>query len=121
MTLAATLVWSPEVLRHVPGAEIWVGVRTPGTERPERAEVLRRAVLDAGAREVSASSAPDDLLDSVHDPAMTRWLRDAWDLWVAAGFDRDPGQNRVVPYVFATPAMLDGLPVREPVAVHARA
>src|SRR4051794_18721999 len=121
MTLAATLVWSLEVLRHVPGAEIWVGVRTPGTELPQRAEVLRQAVLGAGAREEPAVPAPDDLLDAVHDPAMTRWLRDAWDLWVEAGFDRDPGQDRVVPYMFATPTMLDGLPVREPVAVHARA
>jgi acetoin utilization deacetylase AcuC-like enzyme len=121
MTLAATLVWSPEVLRHVPGAEIWVGVRTPGTELPERAEVLRRAVLDAGALEAPATRAPDDLLDAVHDPALSRWLRQAWDLWVQAGFDQDPGQDRVVPYMFATPAMLDGLPVREPVAVHARA
>jgi acetoin utilization deacetylase AcuC-like enzyme len=121
MTLDATVVWSPEVLRHVPGAEIWVGVRTPGTELPQRAEVLRRAVLDAGAREIPAAPHPDELLHAVHDPAMTRWLRDAWDLWVQAGLDRDPGQDRVVPYLFATPSMLDGLPVREPAAVHARA
>lgn len=120
-TLRTTLVWSPDVLRHVPEAEIWVGVRTPGTELPERAEVLRRAVLAAGAHEVAAEPAPDGLLDAVHDPAMTRWLRDAWDLWVGAGFDRYPGQNRVVPYMFATPDLLDGLPAREPVAVHARA
>ena len=121
MTLAVTMVWSPEVLRHEPGAEIWVGVRTPGTELPERAEVLRRAVLAAGAREARAEPAADDLLAAVHDPAMTSWLRDAWDLWVEAGFDRDPGQDRVVPYLFATPAMLAGLPVREPTAVQARA
>jgi acetoin utilization deacetylase AcuC-like enzyme len=121
MTLDVTLVWSPEVLRHVPGAEIWVGLRTPGTELPARAEVLRRAVLDAGAHEIPAAAHPDDLLHAVHDPAMTRWLREAWDLWVEAGFDRDPGQDRVVPYLFATPSMLDGLPVREPAAVHARA
>src|SRR5689334_21936882 len=114
MTLPVTLVWSPDVLAHVPGAEIWVGVRTPGTEVPERAEVLRRAVIDAGARELPAQPVADDLLDAVHDRAMTAWLRDAWELWVAAGFDRDPGQDRVVPYLFATPAMLDGLPVREP-------
>ena len=83
--------------------------------------MLRRAVLAAGAREVAAVPAPEDLLHAVHDPAMTAWLRDAWDLWVDAGFDRDPGQDRVVPYLFAIPAMLDGLPVREPAAVHARA
>jgi acetoin utilization deacetylase AcuC-like enzyme len=121
MTLDVTMVWSPEVLLHVPGAEIFVGVRTAGTELPERAEVLRRAVLDAGASEVPAVHCPDDLLDAVHDPSMTRWLAQAWDLWVAAGLDRDPGQDRVVPYFFPTPQVLEGLPDREPRAVHARA
>jgi acetoin utilization deacetylase AcuC-like enzyme len=115
------LVWSAEVLAHVPDAEIWVGVRTPGTELPARAEVLRSAVLAAGADEVPAQPHSDELLHAVHDPAMTRWLSEAWDLWVQAGFDRDPGQDRVVPYLFATPGMLDGLPDREPVAIHARA
>ena len=121
MTLAATLVWSPEVLRHVPGAEIWVGVRMPGTELPQRAEVLRRAVLEAGAHEALASGAPDDLLDAVHDPAMTRWLRDAWDLWVEAGFDQDPGQDRVVPYIFPLAELLPDRPPATPAAVSARA
>src|SRR5258706_12186305 len=119
MSLDVTMVWSADVLRHAPDAEIWVGVRTPGTELPERADVLRAAVLAAGGREVSAEPHDDSVLDAVHDPAMTRWLREAWDLWVAAGLDRDPGQDRVVPYMFGTPAMLDGLPVREPVAVPA--
>jgi acetoin utilization deacetylase AcuC-like enzyme len=121
MSLDVTMVWSADVLHHVPDAEIWVGVRTPGTELPDRAEVLRAAVVGAGATEVDAEAHDDALLDAVHDPAMTRWLREAWDLWVEAGFDRDPGQDRVVPYMFATPDMLDGLPVREPVAIHARA
>src|SRR4051795_4174270 len=121
MSLDVTMVWSADVLHHVPDAEIWVGVRTPGTELPDRAEVLRAAVVGAGATEVDAEAHDDALLDAVHDPAMTRWLREAWDLWVGAGFDRDPGQDRVVPYLFATPSMLDGLPVREPAAVHARA
>jgi acetoin utilization deacetylase AcuC-like enzyme len=121
MSLDLTMVWSPVVRRHVPGAEIWVGVRTPGTELPERADVLRQAVRQAGAQEVEAASWPDDLLHRVHDPALTGWLAEAWDLWVAAGLDRDPGQDRVVPYFFPTTAMLDGLPDREPVAVHARA
>ncbi|MDQ1668854.1 MAG: hypothetical protein QOE40_915, partial [Actinomycetota bacterium] len=34
------VVWSGDVLRHEPGAEVWVGVRTPGTEVPQRALVL---------------------------------------------------------------------------------
>lgn len=121
MSLDVTMVWSADVRRHEPAAEIWVGVRTPGTEVAARAEVLRAAVLTAGAREVAADRHPDDVLDRVHDPAMTTWLRHAWELWVDAGFEQDPGQDRVVPYMFATTHMLDGLPPREPVAVHARA
>jgi acetoin utilization deacetylase AcuC-like enzyme len=78
-------------------------------------------VLAAGGREVPVSPWEDDLLEAVHDPAMTRWLEQAWDLWVDAGFDTDPGQDRVVPYFFPTPSMLGGQPDREPVAVHARA
>lgn len=121
MSLDITMVWSADVLRHVPGAEIWVGVRTPGTEVAQRAEVLRAAVLAAGAREVPAEQHPDEMLHRVHDSTLTGWLRSAWDLWVEAGFDRDPGQDRVVPYMFATTGMLDGSPAREPVAIHARA
>src|SRR4051794_37707922 len=102
MSLDITMVWSADVLRHLPDAEIWVGVRTPGTEVPERAEVLRAAVRAAGAREVPAESHPEDVLHRVHDSALTAWLRAAWDLWVEAGFDHDPGQDRVVPYMFAT-------------------
>ncbi|WP_213452432.1 histone deacetylase family protein [Rhizomonospora bruguierae] len=114
-------VWSPECLTHAPEAEIWVGVRTPGTEVPQRATVLRDAVAAAGARLVAATRHPDDALRAVHDAGLLGHLASVHDDWVAAGFDKDPGQDRVVPYVFPTPAMLDGLPARDPAAVHARA
>jgi acetoin utilization deacetylase AcuC-like enzyme len=48
-------------------------------------------------------------------------LRTVWDRWVAAGFPVDPGQGRAVPYLMPTAGMLDGLPEREPAAVHAAA
>ena len=51
-------VWSDECLRHEPGAEIWIGVRTPATELPERALRIREALLAAGAREVPAAAHP---------------------------------------------------------------
>lgn len=115
------VVWAEDCLAHLPGAEIWVGVRTPGTELPERATTLRDAVLAAGGRLVPAAGHDDALVRTVHDPAFLDHLASVHDSWLAAGFDQDPGQDRVVPYVFPTPAMLDGLPVREPVAIHARA
>ena len=41
MALAMPVVWSDRHRRHEPGGEVWVGVRTPGTELPERAERVR--------------------------------------------------------------------------------
>jgi acetoin utilization deacetylase AcuC-like enzyme len=120
--LAATpLVWSPDCVRHDPRAEIWVGVRTVGTEVAERATTIRDAVLAAGAPLVEAAPHDDDVLGRVHDPALLEHLRTVYGQWVAAGFPADPGQDRVVPYVFPTEGMLAGLPLRSPTAVHARA
>ena len=44
--LAMPVVWSDRHRLHDPGGEVWVGVHTPGTELPERAERIR---ADAGA------------------------------------------------------------------------
>ena len=49
MGLGIPLVWSDQHRLHEPGGEVWVGVRTPGTEVPERAERIRAAVEAAGA------------------------------------------------------------------------
>jgi acetoin utilization deacetylase AcuC-like enzyme len=114
-------VWAEQVLDHVPDAEIWVGVRTPGTERPERATVLRDAVAAAGARLVEATAHDDTALREVHDPGLLAHLEGVYGRWRAAGYPVEPGQPQVVPYVFPTAGMLDGLPEREPVAVHAAA
>src|ERR1700749_229621 len=91
--------WSALPRLHEPGGEVWVGVRTPGTEVPERAERIRAAI--AGARFADAVPHGDDALLAVHDRALVEYLRDAWAQWEAAGLTRDPGQDRVVPYVFA--------------------
>jgi acetoin utilization deacetylase AcuC-like enzyme len=54
----------------------------------------------------------------VHDAALLAYLRDAWDEWARSGLLDDPGQNRVVPYVFPH----RGLGARRaPAAVWARA
>jgi acetoin utilization deacetylase AcuC-like enzyme len=116
-----TAVWSPDCLGHVPGAEIWIGVPTPGTEVPERATVIGAALKEVGAELVEAVRHDDSTLHAVHDPGMVEHLRDVWGQWVAAGYPDDPGQDRVVPYVFPTSAMLAGMPSRTPAAVHARA
>jgi acetoin utilization deacetylase AcuC-like enzyme len=92
-----SFVWSDECLRHEPAAEIWVGVRTPATEVPERAVRIRRALLAMGAHETAARPHSDDALLAVHDPALVDFLRGAWNEWEALGLPSD----RVVPYVFA--------------------
>ena len=119
--LRTPVVWSPDCLRHEPLAEIWVGVRTTGTEVPARAEVIRSAVEAAGAPLVVATAHDDTILDLVHDTSLLGHLRTIYVAWVEAGFPVDPGQNRVVPYVFPTEGLLAGLPLRTPTAVHARA
>ncbi len=121
MALAMPLVWSDHHRLHEPGGEVWVGVRTPGTEVPERAERIRAAVEAAGAPVVEAEDAPDDIALRFHDPALVAWLRDAWDLWEEAGLGEDPGQDRVVPYLFAHPGLVGELPLIDPAATTARA
>jgi len=117
----ALVVRSDACLLHVPGAEIWVGVRTPGTEVAERATRIEAALRDVGHRVVDAAAHDDDVLLRVHDPRLVEHLRTVYARWVEAGFPDDPGQDRVVPYLIPSAGMLDGLPEREPTAVHAAA
>lgn len=115
------VVWSEDVLRHEPGAEVWVGVPTPGTELPDRARVLLDAVRGAGARVVPATAYDDAVLCRVHDPGLLTHLATVAEDWAAGDYEALVGQDRVVPYVFPTAGMLDGLPMHAPAATHARA
>ena len=114
--MPAPFVWSDDCLQHEPAAEIWVGVRTPATELPERALRIREALLAAGSREVPAAAHPDDALLAVHDAALVEFLRTAWEEWAALGLPND----RVVPYVFAREELTSGRPAPKPAAVWAR-
>jgi acetoin utilization deacetylase AcuC-like enzyme len=121
MPLSMPIVWSERHRLHEPGGEVWVGVRTPGTELPERAERVRRELEGRGARLVEAEEHPDDMALRLHDPALTDYLASAWDAWEKAGLTADPGQDRVVPYLFAHPGLLTGVEPIEPSAASARA
>ncbi len=90
---------------HDPGGEVYVGVRTPGTELPARAERIEAALLEAGADRVEAEPVPDEQALALHDPGLVAYLREAWEQWRASGLAVDPGQDRVVPYLFPTPAL----------------
>lgn len=115
------VVWSDRCLLHQPSAEIWLGVSLPGTEVLERVSLVRDELQAAGARLVEAVDHDDTLLRAVHDPDLLAFLEHGYDEWVAQGFPDDPGQSRVVPYVFPTSGLLLGLPTRQPPGVHGRA
>ena len=112
------VVWSPETRRHLPRHEVWLGVPTPGTEVPERVDVILEAL--AGHPLHEAAPHDDALLERVHDAALLAFLRTAADEWAAAPYDELVGQDRVVPYFFPTPALLAGMPPSPPAALHAR-
>ena len=94
---------------------------TPGSEVPERVDVIREALERAGHRSVEARPHGDEVLLRVHDAALVSHLQGVHDEWMAGDYVELVGQDRVVPYVFPTAAMLGGLPVRRARAVHARA
>ena len=121
MSLPVPVVWSEACLRHDPAGEVWLGLREPGTEVPARALVLRDALAAAGAPVTAAREHDDTVLRRVHDPALLDHLASVWADWEAAGLPAEHGRDRVVPYVFPTPGLLAGLPLRTPPAVHGRA
>ena len=107
------MVRTPLAIAHVPGAEIWLGTPTPGTEVPERVTAVEAALADWPVLEATPHS--DDILLAVHDPRLVEHLRTIWSRWDAYGTER------VVPYLFPTSGLLGDLPEREPVAAHALA
>jgi acetoin utilization deacetylase AcuC-like enzyme len=120
MRLALPIVWSDRHRLHEPGVEVWIGVRTPGTEVPRRAEAIRDALRARDATFVDAESHPDEDVLAVHDARLLDYLRHAWDDWDAAGLPSDPGQDRVVPYVFAHPGLTPHFAPAVPQATWAR-
>jgi acetoin utilization deacetylase AcuC-like enzyme len=121
MALEMPVVWSDRHRLHEPRGEIWVGVHTPGTELPERADRIRETLAEAGARFVDAQPQPDDAALAVHDAELLGYLAGAWEEWKAAGLTDDPGQDRVVPYIFPHPGLVGGVPSRRADAASARA
>jgi acetoin utilization deacetylase AcuC-like enzyme len=120
MTAPIPLVWSDAHRRHVPSAEIWIGVRTPAVELPARADAIRAELERAGHPVVAAAPHADDALRAVHDDALLEFLAGAWDAWEAAGLPDDPGQPEVIPYFFAHPGLLGRIAPALPAATWAR-
>jgi acetoin utilization deacetylase AcuC-like enzyme len=115
-----SVVWSPATRLHEPRGAVWVGMPDPGDEVAERVDVILAALTEAGHDVVEATAHDEVILATVHDPAFLRHLETVHEEWLQS---RIPalGQDRVVPYMFPTDGMLDGLPWHRPSAVHARA
>ena len=120
MSLAMPVVWSDSCRLHDPGGEIWIGVRTEGTEVAARVDAVRDSLVGNGARIVEAEPHPDESLLRVHDDSLLSYLASAWEEWTAAGLPEDPGQDRVVPYVFAHASLTSGRPPHIPAATWAK-
>jgi acetoin utilization deacetylase AcuC-like enzyme len=120
MAAATPVVWSDAHGRHVPSAEIWLGVRTPAVELPARADAIRAALEGAGHPVIDATPHPDAALEAVHDRALLDFLAGAWADWEAAGLPDDPGQPEVIPYFFAHPGLLGPHAPAIPAATWAR-
>jgi acetoin utilization deacetylase AcuC-like enzyme len=120
MPLAMPVVWSDSCRLHDPGGEIWIGVRTEGTEVAARVDAVRDSLVRNGARIVETESHSDESLLRVHDDSLLSYLASAWEEWTAAGLPEAPGQDRVVPYVFAHASLTSGRPPHIPAATWAK-
>jgi acetoin utilization deacetylase AcuC-like enzyme len=112
MSLVA--VWSDGYFAHDANWLVWAGVRLPGDEEADRAEILRSELERAEVTMIPAEEHDRSLIESVHEPAMLDYLEHAHEQWVEAGYPTDPGSDRVVPYAFAHPAAFAAYPPRHP-------
>ena len=120
MALTLPIVWHDDCLLHAPGSEFWLGLQLPDDELPERAALIREALVAEGATMVAATAHDDAPMTAVHDAGLVDYLREAHADWVEAGLPLDPGQGLVVPYLFPTRAMLGAVKPHRPAAVWAR-
>jgi acetoin utilization deacetylase AcuC-like enzyme len=120
VALGIPLVWTGTHRLHDVREDTWVGVNLPATEVPERADTIRNALVGAEARTVDVTDHPDEAVLAVHSPELLRFLSSAWDNWANEGMLDDPGQDRVVAYIFPHPGLTAGLSPREPASASAR-
>lgn len=114
------MFWSPQTRSHDPRGEVWVGVATQGTEVGDRVDAILSGLNGLPLHEVVAGGGIAAAA-AVHSPLLLDHLRSAHDQWRSGPYLDLVGQDRVVPYLFPTPAMTGQMPQHVPSAVHARA
>ena len=118
--LSMPVVWTDRHRLHEPKGEVWLGVWIEGTEVPARGDRIRAALEDAHASLVEPASYDEAPFEAVHDPALLSFLETAYDEWAAGGYLEEPGQDRVVPYVFPLPQLTPGRAPHWPASMSAR-
>jgi len=99
---------------------VWVGARVDADELPERAELIRATLAEAGAPVVEAIPHPDEPLLAVHDTGLVDFLRTAWENWQAGGMREAAGADEVVGYIYPTGGLLGDIEPHVPKALSAR-
>ena len=112
--MSLTAVWSDGYLAHDANWLVWVGARLPGDEESDRALILKEALETAGVPMVAAVAHDRSHVEAVHDIGMIDYLETAHDLWIEAGYQDDPGVDRVVAYAFPHPVAFAAYPARTP-------
>lgn len=120
MAVPVPVVWSDACVRHAGEAGTWIGVTIDGDELPERAVLIRDALVAAGASVVDAVTHDDTTLLAVHDAGLVAFLREAYARWLATGYPDDPGQPQVIGYIFPTDGLLAGVQPLEPTSASAK-
>lgn len=78
-------VYSPLHAGHAGGVELYRGALVPTFETPERAEIIRAAVVAAGHALVAPREVPESRLLRIHDAEFVEFLRGAHARWVGEG------------------------------------
>jgi acetoin utilization deacetylase AcuC-like enzyme len=120
VALSIPVTWSDAHRLHAPETAVWVGTHIDADELPERAELIRAALQEAGAPVVAAAPHADEALLAVHDAGLVDFLRTAWENWQADGMPEAAGADDVVGYIYPTAGLLGGLDPHLPAALSAR-
>ena len=83
------VVGNPLQAKHSPAFEFFRGRRVPCFEKPERAEFVAKALLDAGYSIEAPVEFADEALYAVHSRRYVEFLRGAWSEWLATGNEGD--------------------------------
>ena len=110
------VIYDPAHRGHAVATEIAWGASVPAYESPERAEIIRQALLDDGG--FVCSSPTDhgrDRITAVHDPGLVRFLERAW-----RDFQQVEARSEVFPDTVLHGGLRTGMgPAPEPESVEA--